>query len=365
MKVKKFTLLVTSYALLVTALCGCATAPNKTGLTTFNIAGARYLPLVALCQSSGVEWEYDTFTRTINLTKDFHKINFSVGDRLVLIDSNPAYLKHPVDIYQGTVVVPFGFKEQVIDPLSKGTGPSEKSVRAASKIKKIVIDAGHGGKDPGAIGKTGLREKVVNLDIAKRLAGILKAGGFSVTMTRSTDAFVSLERRVEIANKAKADLFVSVHSNANRVRSLQGFEVYYISANANDYHRALSAAEEMGPDLAGSYCLNPASLELKAILWDMICADNRSESVRLSSSICRIVNSDLDTRIRGIKGANFYVLKGTRMPAVLVEIGYLTNRKEERMIRNSYYRQQIAEALAKGIENYSSDNALMQARKPR
>jgi len=264
-----------------------------------------------------------------------------------------------VDIYAGTVVVPSKFKEQILDPLFKAYGVSAPSGYAITSIKKIVVDAGHGGTDPGAIGRTGLREKTVTLDVALRLAKLLKAQGVEVVLTRSSDRFVSLPSRVKIANSSKADLFLSVHANANRVRSLRGFEIYYISPKANDSRRALNCASNASLDLGNVYYGRP-SLNLRATLWDMIQTYNRAESVELSRTICKTVDNNLDARILGIKGAKFYVLDGARMPAVLAEVGFLSNSSEECLLKNSYYRQKIAETLAEGVINYGRNYKVAQ-----
>lgn len=344
-------------------LTGCATLPAREALPTYNIGGVTYVPLLSLCGAENITWEYDTFTRTVNLSKGAHKINLMVGERLVVVDDMPQYLKHPVDIYQGTVVLPFKFKEQVLDSLFKEPYPERKITLPLTRIKKIVVDAGHGGKDPGAIGKRGLREKDVNLDIAKRLSKLLRVDGIDVLMTRSTDTFISLERRVDIANDSRADLFISIHSNANRVRSLNGLEVYYISPNVSDSKRALYCAQNAALNLAQSSFAHPPSLNLKATLWDMIHTSNRAESVRLARGVCSVIEKNLDTKVLGIKGAPFYVLKGARMPAILIEAGFLSNYQEERLMRNASYRQQIAEGIEQGIKKYARDFSLMEAAK--
>jgi N-acetylmuramoyl-L-alanine amidase len=232
-----------------------------------------------------------------------------------------------------------------------------------TRIKKIVIDAGHGGKDPGTIGKRGLREKDVNLDIAKRLSRLLRSDGVEVIMTRSTDTFVSLERRVDIANNSRADLFISIHSNANRVRRLNGFEVYYISPNVNDSRRALYCAQNAALNLDRSCFSGAPSLNLKATLWDLIHTSNRAESIRLARDVCSVIDSNLNIKVLGIKGAPFYVLKGARMPAILIEAGFLSNSQEERLMKNAYYRQQIAESIEQGIQRYARDFTLMEAQR--
>ncbi|MFA6350642.1 MAG: N-acetylmuramoyl-L-alanine amidase, partial [Candidatus Omnitrophota bacterium] len=241
------------------------------------------------------------------------------------------------------------------------TGPVEQGGLGAGykpssvcylNIKKVVVDAGHGGYDPGAIGRTGLREKDVNLDLAKKLKRLLEVQGVQVVMTRSSDAYVPLSRRVEIANRSQADLFISVHSNANRTRSLNGFEIYYVSPSANDSKRAINAAQNIPLNLNPDYFAS-RSTNLKAILWDMIYTDNRAESISLARSICRSIDRDSDTRVIGVKGANYYVLKGATVPAILIEIGFLSNSAEEKLLRNGSYRQQVAVAIVDGVNQYA------------
>lgn len=347
-------IIILAFALAVFA-AGCATIPSRGGLPSYSINGVAYVPLSALCDSRGIKWEYDSYSRTISLAKDAHRLNLMVGERLVLVDGVAQHMRYPVDFYRGAIVVPYKFKEQIIDVLFKEEKPSRRG-RAIplTHFKKIVIDAGHGGTDPGAIGRTGVREKVLTLDIAKRLSRLLKQDGFEVVMTRSSDTFVSLNRRVSIANSAKADLFISIHVNANRVRSLSGFEVYYITPKINDAKRAFSTAQSVNPGFAKS-CFAGNSGRLNAILWDMIYTYDRAESIELAGSLSRSIERELNCRILGVKSANFHVLRGARMPAVLAEVGFLSNPTEERMLKNSYYRQQIAEAIEQGVRNYVID----------
>jgi len=353
MKIEKPPFLILVSCFLAVFLAGCAGIPIRGSVPTYNINGITYVSLIPLCNSRNINWDYDTFTRKLVISKEAHRINLMVGESLILVDDRPRYLRHPIELYQGTVAVPYSFKEQVLDTLFRET-PLIRMRSPLSKIKRVVIDAGHGGNDPGAIGKTGLREKDVNLDIAKRLGSLLKAQGIGIIFTRSSDDFIPLAKRVAIANRAKADIFISIHSNANLVRSRNGFEVYYISSDINDSKRALLAAKNTSLDLSSS-CFAGYSLALRATLWDMIYTYSRAESIGMARSICQEVNRQLDTKILGVKGAGFYVLKGARMPAVLVEVGFVSNREEERMLRNDYYRQKIAESITEGILDYAQD----------
>jgi N-acetylmuramoyl-L-alanine amidase len=357
MRYKIFGLIVFAFFLL--SFIGCATVPSREALPTYNIGGVAYISLVSLCDLRGIDLKYDTFTRTLNLNKDAHRIDLRVGDNLALVDGEAQRLKYPIDIYQGMVVAPYKFKTEVLDILFKEAYPPAKVALPLIKIKKVVIDAGHGGNDPGAIGKTGLREKDITLDIAKRLSSLLKKEGIAVAMTRQVDKFIPLAERVEIANNFGADLFISIHVNANRVKSLNGFEIYYISPYMDlDSQRALFSAKNARLNLEDA-CLVNSSTDLKAIIWDMIYTSSRAESIEVASAICQAIDRNLNRRILGIKPANFQVLKGVYTPAVLIEVGFLSNRNEEQMLRNTYYRQQVTEAVAEGIENYARDYTLM------
>jgi N-acetylmuramoyl-L-alanine amidase len=342
---------------------GCATLPTPTSreiATGYNLHGITYLALAPLCKSKGINWDYDTFTRTVVLRKEGHRINLRVGDNLILVDGVAEYLHSPVEIYAGAVVVPYRFKEKILDGVFKIPPLAFRQPRAIWRLKTVVIDAGHGGKDPGTIGKTGIKEKYINLDIAKRLAKLLKDNGINVVLTRAADVSVPLSRRVAMANNARAKLFISIHTNANRVRSLKGFEVYYISPKANDTKRALVAAQEAVLNL-DNRCFASSSLNLKAILWDLFYTHSRAESIEFARSLCRVVNRDVDVKVLGVKNANFFVLRGVRMPAVLVEIGFLSNPSEERLLKNNFYRQEIAESLLCGIDDYAEGLPVMEA----
>ncbi len=276
---------------------------------------------------------------------------------MVLVDGLPQYLKHPVDIYQGAVVVPDKFKEEILDIYFKKFPQSSEGKTTALKIKKIVIDAGHGGHDPGAIGRSGLREKDVNLDIAKKLSKLFSENGIEVVMTRKYDTFIPLEQRAKIANQVEGDIFLSIHANANRVRWMNGFEVYYISPYIDDEKRAMQTARAQDLNLKETSFAR-GSLNLKATLWDMLYTYNRAESINLAYCLCDVARRNLNVKILGVKAARFSVLAGTQMPAVLIEVGFLSNRDEECLLRNSYYRQQIADSIYQGIRDFVQEEGV-------
>ena len=309
---------------MILLISGCATVPMGENIPTYSIGGITYYPLVSLCDLRGVPMQYDTLLRSAYLIKDAKSVNLRIGDSLVLVNNNVMHLNSPVDIYQGTIVVPRQFKEQVFDILFKQSTLVHRRAGAGKiRLSKVVIDAGHGGNDPGAIGRNGLREKDVNLDIAKRLSSLFKGEGTQTILTRSRDNFVPLSSRVNIANRSGADLFISIHSNANRSRSLSGFEVYYVAPSVSDSKRAALTARSAALNLKEAVFASN-SADLKAIIWDMIYTNSRAESIELSRSLCRVMDSSIDANILGVKSARFQVLKGVRMPGILVEVGFVS-----------------------------------------
>ncbi len=211
-------------------------------------------------------------------------------------------------------------------------------------VQTIVIDAGHGGQDPGTQ-HFGLKEKYLALDIARRLRASLQAHGLTVVMTRDSDVFIPLSGRPAVANQLGADLFVSVHINANRNRRVSGVEVYYPRVSV------VSAGAQWPPDVAPSEVYTP-STTVKQVLWDMVLGRTRSSSRRLALAVCRGMREYLRVSCRGAKPARFVVLREAWMPAVLVEVGYVTNEEEARRLASADYREAVADAIANGIVTY-------------
>jgi N-acetylmuramoyl-L-alanine amidase len=223
------------------------------------------------------------------------------------------------------------------------------------KIKTIAIDAGHGGHDPGAIGKSGLKEKTITLDIAQRLAVLVKERlGCTVVMTRDKDVFIPLEQRPFIAKSKGADLFVSIHVNANRKRQARGIETYIQGLRASDRDAMATAARE---NATTSKTLGELDDELTRILKGLRMESNDEDSIHLAHAVqgslvnaVRPVQSHVVNH--GVKRAFFYVLINTGMPSILAEVGFISNPEEERMLRTNAYRQSIAEALYQGVKKY-------------
>jgi N-acetylmuramoyl-L-alanine amidase len=217
-------------------------------------------------------------------------------------------------------------------------------------IKRIVIDPGHGGKDPGACGKT-LKEKDVVLQITKRLKErIEEESGVEVILTRDDDYYVPLPERTALANYKKADLFISIHANAAFSKSATGFEVFHLSAIASDKQaEALAELENRSIKLDGKDGFKDYTQQ---ILADMAQSGFIKESIELASVIQKEVVSRLNMKARGVKSANFYVLKDALMPAVLVETGFISNGYEESRLKDEKFLYGMTDSLCDAILRY-------------
>jgi N-acetylmuramoyl-L-alanine amidase len=259
-----------------------------------------------------------------------------------------------VDLYRakaGTAGV--SPRPQPVDPTER-RGSASRAVPVHLAIRTIAIDAGHGGRDTGALGRKGLKEKEVVLDIALRLRRLIQERlGIRVVMTRTEDVFVPLEERTAIANRAKADFFISVHVNAAPKSRATGFETYFLSEKASDsVARASAIRENLPVDLGG---LRPTEQEaLKAILWDMANTLYLKESSELAQILLRELDKILKVDNRGVKSAPFFVLMGANMPAVLAEVAFISNAKEERKLKGEAYKDRVAEALYTGVARFKA-----------
>lgn len=222
---------------------------------------------------------------------------------------------------------------------------------APDRFDVIVVDAGHGGEDHGARGRFGLVEKAVVLDVAQRVERRLRAEGLRVVMTRSDDRFVSLDERTALANGAGADLFLSIHANASAARGAHGIETFFASLEAtDDAARDLARTENLA---FGEDAQPPAPDDpLLAILGDMAATEHLVESQEFARMTQERIATVESARSRGVKQAPFVVLMGVRMPAVLVEIGFLTHADEERALASDEERDRLAAGIADAVGHY-------------
>ena len=246
-------------------------------------------------------------------------------------------------------------------------GPGERAAAAAPAprpprpaeepaVRTVVIDPGHGGENVGAKGTEGTLEKDIALAIARKLrAELVNARGLQVFLTRDRDAEVGLDERTAIANNYKADLFVSIHANASRARGAKGSEVYFLSYQASDDEsRWVAQMEGAAEPIAQA----PAGSDLSLILWDMAQAEHLEESSALASRIQEELAVVTGSEGRGVKQAPFRVLVGATMPAVLVEVAFISNPDEEKLLASEAYQSKIAASLARGIERFRRERAV-------
>lgn len=241
---------------------------------------------------------------------------------------------------------------------AKGSSPSPPAPEAPPQPGPgapltIVIDPGHGGKDTGAIGPRGLREKDVVLDIGLRLHRLLTERlGARVIMTRPDDTFVPLEERTAIANRAHADFFISIHVNAAPQARASGVETYYLSREPSDISaRASAARENLVLNLEG---VSPREQDsLKAVLWDMAESLHMQESSVMAEMLLEGLGRGLRVETRGVKHGPFVVLMTAGMPSALVEVAFISNPSQERRLQEGSSRHSIAIALSEGIERFA------------
>jgi N-acetylmuramoyl-L-alanine amidase len=220
------------------------------------------------------------------------------------------------------------------------------------KIGRIVIDAGHGGHDSGTLGPGGIEEKEVVLDVALRLGKLLKQRlGADVIFTRDSDTFIPLETRTAIANKAQADLFLSIHANSSSDSSARGVETYYLNFTTSPDALEVAARENAVSD--------ESIHELSDLVKKITLKDKIDESREFAADVQKSLYADLEEgnpglRDRGVKKAPFVVLIGANMPSILAEISFLTNSDDARELQQPAYRQRIAESLYRGVSRYIS-----------
>lgn len=270
--------------------------------------------------------------------------------RVVLELSSPVEykifpLKYPdrlvVDIYQ--------------KPSIKETPTLQKSLNSITRT--IVIDPGHGGKDPGAKGRHGIMEKDIVLDVGLRLKRLIEdRTGARVVMTRDTDIFIPLEERTAIANSKGADLFISIHANSSRREGARGVETYLLG-RATDMDAMDTALRE------NSVSEKSSLDDLQLILADLLNTAKKDESLRLAHYVQENIIDSLEPRYNtinlGVKQAPFYVLVNAKMPSILAEISFISNPEEERLLTERKYRREIAEAIFEGISRYIQSTPLL------
>ncbi len=305
-------------------------ASRESAPSTVKIKGVAYTEARAWFARLGYKAAYDAEKKTLTLGSASGRVVLEVESREATLNGMRVFLGEPVKAYRGGVYVAGTDLDRFIGPILR---PSQLAPRP---LRTIVIDPGHGGTDTGTQNKAGkLDEKNFTLDVAKRLQRMLAESGWKVVLTRTDDRFVALPDRAELANKAKADLFVSIHFNsvANNP-AVRGTETYVLTPR---YQRSTSSQLPSPEDKV-----------------EQIGNRHDGWSAVLGAQMHRQLLGKLKTEDRGYKHARFAVLRLVDCPAVLVEAGYLSNDAEARKLNTEAYRGDIAEALAAGVQAYAA-----------
>lgn len=292
------------------------------------------------------------------------KLPKGTGQRLVF------ELKGNTDIKRKFALEPQGGKTNwrlVIDLVNTGAGyaPVQKSATVSKtaaykpnpkRQKIVVLDPGHGGKDPGAIGRSfRTYEKNITLSMGKELKAQLEARGFKVFMTRSTDIFIPLRQRVRIARNYHADLFISLHADSAANRNAQGLSIYTLSETASDKEAAALAERENKADIIDGMDFSDNSPEISDVLISLSQNDSRNKSSKFATYVVNEMKRQVKTLANAHRFAGFAVLKAPDIPSVLVELGYLSNYTEEKNLRDAYHRKKLGAAITKAVSAYFAD----------
>jgi N-acetylmuramoyl-L-alanine amidase len=222
------------------------------------------------------------------------------------------------------------------------------------EVDLVVIDPGHGGENFGSVGPTGYTEKEFNLEVARRLKDAFRRSGIDAILTRDDDVFVDLETRTEVANSVGADLFISIHANGYRSGQASGFEVYFLSPALEDEARTVAAMENASAGIVSAGGIEPDD-EIAFILWDTA----QNEFVAESSHLAQLIDTELAMRLtipnRGVKQANFVVLKGAYLPAVLLESAFITNPREEALLKDEAFQATVVEGVVRAVMRFKED----------
>lgn len=376
-------------------------------IEAISINNTDYYPLYKILNILHLERDYDLYTQRIIIQDKGRYLTFFIDDTTIYYEKNTIFLQESPIRDKGIIYIPesmvklitdwkrgdylFTFKNNDFEIKQKQEivyqneepkveiqlkeqeeYPEKRKVfnndnASPNKLKFIIIDAGHGGNDPGAIGQKGLLEKNVVLQVASYLKDILKdkLNNINIVMIRDKDEFITLSDRAKRANKYidknTAGLFLSIHANASWNKKSKGTETFVLSPVASDAEaRAVAAMEN------GMIESKKDDKPLNKILTKMLSYEYIRESIQLASLIQNsyVKNLGAPNNNRGIKKALFFVLEETFMPAVLTEIGFITNREEEKLLRTTEYQKQIASSIAEGVFQfvnwYEANNGFIQ-----
>lgn len=231
--------------------------------------------------------------------------------------------------------------------------PAPKAAKPAAPRHVVALDPGHGGKDPGAIGRRGTYEKQITITVATDLARRLEATGrYKVLMTRRSDLFLPLDDRVRVAQKADSLLFMSLHADSAPTTEARGFSVYTLSEKASDSLAAAIAKRENAVDRIAGIDLSKHPKEVRSILLDLLHRETKNNSLMMAETLVQTLDPPFASLVRPHRQANFAVLRAPEIPSVLVEMGFLSNPEDEKLLNLKSYQARLAERLVTAVDEY-------------
>jgi N-acetylmuramoyl-L-alanine amidase len=346
-----------------------------------------YVPVDAIVETFELDFSFDAATGMLTLGKEGKQAQFVPGTRSVFLQNDILHLQSPVRIDEGMALIPADGLDVVLRRIlgrsvrwsyiegqlktgqdavvsQRAPGEAQKRFRTAKAsgahdIQTIIIDPGHGGKDPGGVGYRGIKEKDIVLSVSLAVYEELrrKFRDKNVLITRESDVFLSLEERGRFSNTTDPNenaIFISIHANASYDPDSQGFETYYLSYSPLD-EEARSVASMENSVL--TYENENYDEYLMEIINRIVDVEYRRESMRLASYIQKHLGSVIgkESVNRGVKSAFFYVLKSSKMPGALVEIGFVTNKEESMQMLQDDYQKKIARGITEGISDFISE----------
>ncbi len=235
---------------------------------------------------------------------------------------------------------------------TKTPAKAEPPKKSVTKKKIVMLDPGHGGQDPGAISRSGKYEKDLTLKMAKETKVLLEKAGYKVVMTRDKDYYVTLRGRIEKAHKANADLFISIHADSAASSSAKGLSVYTISEKASDKEAAALAENANKADILFGMDLSEYQPEVGNILIDFAKTYTMDQSAKYADEVVKEMAKEVTLRPKAHRYAGFAVLKSPNVPSVLLEMGYLSNREEDKLLQKESYRNKLSKALVRAVNTY-------------
>jgi len=315
--------------LLIVLLASIASGAGAGGATVKWISGEPFVAMRDLASYYGMKYSR-TDSKTVELRSRWSRIRFNVKSRLFKLNGISVWLHEGPRPYHGDWLITRADAQRLIDPVLASARYLKSGIP-----RVVVLDPGHGGKDKGATGSRNVQEKLAVLDIAKRARSHLKGMGIKALLTREGDKFISLNRRVQLASKWDADLFVSIHLNASQSSSAHGVETYILTS-------------------PGFPSTNTGSRKrVRKLRYPGTSFDHRSTVA--GYAIHKNLLAKTGAADRGLREARFFVLKNVTCPAVLVEGAFLSNPAEQRKILDSNYRDAIAKGIAYGVLEYLNE----------